>query len=110
MQRILMPSCLSVKARASKRLSSPTNLWTYLERMVREAMKEANEPITVAVETMNHPLGNPYTNPAIVTVVLYPMIGGKAQINVRSQRTIHPPVTSLQSAANGARNPNIRSL
>ena len=69
MQRIFRPSCLSVNARASNRLSAPTSRWTYPESTVREAMKEAREPMTVAVETMNHPLGNPYTKPATVTVV-----------------------------------------
>ena len=35
---------------------------------MREAKKAQREPATVAVETMNQPLGNPYTNPAMVTV------------------------------------------
>lgn len=73
-------------------------------------MKEAREPTTVAVETMNHPFGNPYTNPEMVTVVLYPINGGKALINVRAQRMVHPPLMSRHFSAAGARYPKMRSL
>ena len=59
--------------------------------MVREARKEASEPATEAVETIYHPPGNPHTKPDIVTAVLYPMTGGKAQKNVMTQRIIQPP-------------------
>jgi len=94
MHRILSPSCLSVRARASKRLSAPTSRWTYFESMVREARNEARDPMTVALATMNQPFGNPYTKPATVTVVEYPIIGGNPQMKVSAHKTIHPPGTS----------------
>lgn len=73
-------------------------------------MNEAREPTTVALATMNHPFGNPYTKPAIVTVVEYPIMGGKAQINVTSHSMIHPAVTCSHFAASGASQPKIFSL
>lgn len=79
-------------------------------KIVREVMNEAREPKTVAVDTMNHPFGKPYTKPTIVMVVEYPIIGGKAQINVRSHSIIHPAVTSSHFAASGASQPKIFSL
>lgn len=69
-QRILMPSCLSVRARASNRLSCPTSLFTYFDNTVLDARKAAVEPATVADATMYQPFGKPYTKPAIVMVVL----------------------------------------
>lgn len=68
--RILMPSCFSVSANASKRLSFPTSLCTYLDNIVLLARNDAVEPATVADATMNQPYGKPYTKPAIVMVVL----------------------------------------
>ena len=59
MQRILSPSCFSVNANASNRLSSPTRRCTYFERTVREARNEQRDPTTVADPTMNHPFGKP---------------------------------------------------
>ena len=67
--RIFKPSCFNVRARASNRLSFPTSLCTYFESTVLEATNAARDPHTVAVDATNHPFGNPYTNPAIVTVV-----------------------------------------
>lgn len=70
MHKILIPSCFSVRAKASNRLSCPTNLFTYFDRTVLDARKAAVEPATVADATINQPFGNPYTKPAIVMVVL----------------------------------------
>lgn len=78
--------------------------------MVRDAINEAEEPRTVADATMNQPFGKPYTKPEIVTAVEYPIIGGKAHINVIIQRIVHPPRTSCHFFAAGASQPNIRSL
>ena len=81
-----------------------------MDRIVRDAKNEATEPATVADPTMNHPLGNPYTNPDIVIVVEYPIKGGKADMNVSVHRIIHPPLISLHLFATGAKAPNILSL
>lgn len=78
--------------------------------MVRDARNEQREPATVAVETTNHPLGNPYTKPAIVTVLEYPIKGGNADTKVKAHNIIHPPLISLHFFAAGASIPNMRSL
>ena len=78
--------------------------------MVRDVRKEQREPTTVADATMNHPFGNPYTNPAIVTVEEYPIRGGKADMNVNAHNIIQPPRISRHFSAAGASMPNMRSL
>lgn len=110
MHKIFNPSCFSVKAKASKRLSPPTSRWTYFDSIVRHARKEVREPRTVAEETTNHPLGNPYTKPVTVTAVEYPIIGGKAQMKVKAHSIAQPPGTSRHFLAAGASAPNIFSL
>ena len=110
MHKIFSPSCFSVKAKASKRLSPPTSRWTYFARMVRDARNEVREPMTVALHTINHPLGNPYTKPVTVTDVEYPITGGKAQTKVNTHNIAHPPGTSRHFLAAGASAPNIFSL
>lgn len=107
MHKILSPSCLSVRANASKRLSPPTSRWTYFERTVRDAMNEQRDPATVAEATMYHPWGMPYTKPVMVTAVEYPIMGGKAQMKVIAHNIIHPPGASRHFLATGANAPNI---
>ena len=45
----------------------------------------------------------PYTNPATVTHVEYPIIGGKDTKNVKNHNTSHPPGVSRQRFAAGLR-------
>ncbi len=88
MQRSLRPSCLRVRDSAANRLSLAIRRCTYLDRIVRETIKEQRDPMTVAEAMMNHlrmlgqycvlevrfsivthPTGKPYIKPAVVTHV-----------------------------------------
>lgn len=51
--RSLRPSRFRTKVSAANLVSCSTSRWTYLERMVRETMKEHRDPKTVADATMN---------------------------------------------------------
>jgi hypothetical protein len=53
MTRSLRPSCLSVRARAAKRLSFAMRRSTKFLRREREIMKDAVEPAMVAEAAMN---------------------------------------------------------
>lgn len=100
MMRILIPSCLRVRAKAVKRLSSPTRRCTYFESTVRLAMKERVEPKTVPAAQMNQPF-MPQTMPAMVRQVEYPITGGKAHSEMAKKRMSQPPGRTRQDSATG---------
>ena len=130
--RIMMssfrPSCLRVRARAAKRLSFATRRWTIDFRRERESRKDAVLPAMVAEAAMNqlgeckftvelevvregaYPFGNPYTKPAIVKRLEYPINGGNDTKNIRNQSISQPPGISLHLFATGCSFWNILSL
>src|SRR5271170_6491245 len=109
-QRSLRPSCFRVEASAINRLSLAAMRSTYRRRIVLETRKEQNEPATVAVAKISHPSQTPYTKPAVVPHVEYPMMGGKAVMNVTAHKMVQPPVVCFHFSAKGSSQPNILSL
>jgi hypothetical protein len=57
-----------------------------------------------------HPFGKPYTKPAMVMRVPYPINGGKDTVKIKAQRISHPALMSLHFFATGSKLPNIFSL
>lgn len=53
MHKSLRPSCFRTRERAVNRASVSTSLWTNLESIVLETIKEQKEPATVADAAMN---------------------------------------------------------
>ena len=53
MTRSLRPSCLRTRESAAKRLSLATRRLTKLDRIVRETIKEHNDPAMVAEAIIN---------------------------------------------------------
>lgn len=100
--RYKMPSRRKTWPRATKRWSLPTILSTYLLKTVRLARNAQRLPAVQATATRGHPLGNPYTRPAIVLAVEYPMTGGKAVTKMRAKTINQPPRSSRHDLAMGA--------
>lgn len=62
----------------------------------------------LALAQMNHPF-MPYTNPAMVRAVVYPITGGKAQMKIRAKLMSQPPGRARHFTATGARAANMDS-
>ena len=80
---------------------------TNLRRIVLETRKEQVDPMMVAEATMNQPSGKPYTNPAVVTHVEYPIRGGNDTKNVAAHKMSQPPGRLFQLSAKGSNQPNM---
>lgn len=117
--RSLSPSCFSVRERAANRLSFSIRRCTNFLRKLRDIMKETVLPTTVALAAMNHlveyqqsvmvsldnltyPLGNPYTKPAIVRRLEYPISGGNDTMMIANHSISQPAGISRHFFAYGS--------
>lgn len=96
-----IPSRRNTCPSAINLLSSPTNRRTYPANTPRLVKNAAVLPTTVALAAIGHPSGKPYTKPATVTHVEYPITGGKPVATVASQMGIQPPGVARHEAATG---------
>lgn len=103
-----MPSLRNTCPRATKRGSLPTMRSTYLARKVLLATKQHKLPIVQALATIGHAQGKPYTKPAIVLAVEYPMTGGKLVINTRKKQISQPPLKARHDSEIPASHSNSR--
>ena len=110
MHNSFRPSCFIVKDRAAKRLSWASRRSTYFRRIVLEMIKEQVDPMTEAEARMAQPSHTPYTKPAVVPHVEYPIMGGNAVIKVNSHKIVQPPVVFFHFSAKGSSQPKIFSL